>query len=91
MSWLAPPGHPARRLCSEHKHLVESWMRNSLAEEGYDEPAELARQITILGEGCMTEGYIHNDPSYVRSCIRAMRTLLARPTMGSDAAVTAKR
>lgn len=73
------PGHPALAAASRHKHAFESWLREGLEAEGYDEAPEKARQVMILLDGAIAQILIHKDPSYARAAGAAVEALLRRP------------
>jgi len=58
------PGHPAVKVGAAHKKKFEAWLAEQLADAA--EPAERARQITLLMEGAFSTMLIHRDPDYIR-------------------------
>ncbi len=69
------PGHPARLAARRHKSTVEDWLAGELERLGADDPAELARQIILLTEGCLSLILIHGDTRYAASATRAAKML----------------
>lgn len=65
------PGHPARHAADQHKFAVESWLSSELKSMGAQDPQELARQVMLLIEGCLSLILIHRDVSYAKSAARA--------------------
>lgn len=70
------PGHPARHAAQQHKAAVEHWLEGELTTLGARQPRELARQVMLLIEGCLSLMLIHGDTSYASDAARAA-TLLA--------------
>lgn len=60
------PGHPARRAAQQHKAAVEHWLAGELARVGVDDPDELAQQVMLLVEGCLSLMLIHNETGYAK-------------------------
>lgn len=77
------PGHPARTAAKHHKQSVESWLTEQLAERQVSVPPEIARQIMLLIEGCLTLILIHGEPSYARSAAEAAKQLIGNSTKNS--------
>ncbi len=69
------PGHPARHAAHHHKSAAESWLKGELAKRGARRPHELARQVMILIEGCLSMALIHDDTSSVGSAAQAAARL----------------
>jgi len=65
------PGHPARRAAHQHKAAVEDWLAERLAALGAQRPEELAREVMLLTEGCLSLILIHGDPGYAEAGARA--------------------
>lgn len=72
------PGHPARAAARRHKAAIEDWLAGRLAELGVAAPAEKARQIKLLLEGCLSLILIHGDTSYAQSAAVAAKAIVAR-------------
>ena len=72
------PGHPARAAAHRHKAAVEAWLAERLAAMAVEQPAETARQIKLLLEGCLSLILIHGDPGYARSAAAAAKKIVAR-------------
>lgn len=70
------PGHPARSVARRHKAAIETWMAEELKDRGVKRPAEIARQIVMLMEGCQTLTLIHGDPEYAVHAARAAAVLI---------------
>jgi len=71
------PGHPARKAAHRHKAEVEAWLAEELRRLGQGEPREVARQLMLLIEGCLSLVLIHQDPSYVPAAADAADRLLS--------------
>ena len=82
------PGHPARAAAHRHKAAVEAWLAGRMAEMGVAAPAEKARQIKLLLEGCLSLILIHGDTGYARSAAAAAKAIVAQ---GAKAALPAGR
>lgn len=72
------PGHPARRIASQHKRILEAKLANVLEKAGVKEPTKHARQMWLLSEGAMALMLIHGDREYSKSAMEAAISLLAR-------------
>lgn len=70
------PGHPARRIASAHKKLLEGHLVKVLEEAGLPEPEKHGRQIWILAEGVMALALIHGDKSYSAEAEHAAMKLI---------------
>lgn len=71
------PGHPARAIARRHKRAVESWLAGEFAAQRVPNPKELARQVMLLLEGCLSLIMIHGDRGYAEDAARAAKRLLA--------------
>ena len=69
------PGHPARNVAHLHKLAVENWLAGELQRLGAPHPVELARQIVLLIEGCLSLVLIHGDNSYITAAAEAAERL----------------
>ena len=65
------PGHPVRRAAHQHKLAVESWLAAELKRLGARSPRDLARQVMLLIEGCLSLVLIHGDTAYVSAAAQA--------------------
>ncbi len=74
------PGHPARRAAHQHKVAVENWLAGELERLGVRPPEELACQVMLLMEGCLSLILIHGDTSYVAAASRAAKRLAVSQT-----------
>jgi AcrR family transcriptional regulator len=72
------PGHPARAAASRHKAAVEGWFAEQFTENGVGRPRDLARQVMLLIEGCLSLVLIHGDTSYAEAAATAARQLVER-------------
>ncbi len=72
------PGHPARRIASQHKQMLEAHLADLLSEAGLPDPAKHARQLWLLSEGAMALVLIHGDKSYCTAAEEAALTLIKR-------------
>ncbi len=74
------PGHPARKAAHLHKSAVENWLARELQRLGAPNPVELARQVVLLIEGCLSLVLIHRDNSYITAAADAAALLVcSRP------------
>ncbi len=80
------PGHPARRIASRHKRLLEAQLAEVLADAGLADAAAVARQIWILSEGAIALMLIHGDRSYCKSAETAALTLVRGAKVGTASA-----
>ncbi len=78
------PGHPARRIASEHKAALETMLADTMRRAGLDDAAARTREIHLLVEGAMVLTLIHADPAYAAAAAAAARRLVAAPA-GSGA------
>jgi AcrR family transcriptional regulator len=70
------PGHPARRAARQHKAAVEHWLAGELARVGANNPDELAQQVMLLVEGCLSLMLIHGEPGYAKTAAQAAHRLI---------------
>jgi AcrR family transcriptional regulator len=71
------PGHPARRIASRHKKLLEAHLAEAFAEAGMADASTRARQVWILSEGAMALMLIHGDRSYCKAAEEAAHSLIS--------------
>lgn len=71
------PGHPARRIASRHKRLLEEHLVDVLDIAGLPDAKRRARQIWILSEGVIALAMIHGDKSYCAAAEEAALALIA--------------
>jgi len=71
------PGHPARRIASQHKKLLASHLAASLAASGLEDARSCARKIWIISEGAMVMMLIHGDSSYSSDAQEAALAVIA--------------
>lgn len=71
------PGHPARRIASAHKRLLEAHLAEAFAAAGVADAASCARQVWILSEGAMALMLIHGDRSYCKAAEKAALSVVA--------------
>lgn len=69
------PGHPVRCAAHRHKLAVELWLASELERLGARCPGELARQVMLLIEGCLSLVLIHGDTSYISAAAQAANHL----------------
>lgn len=74
------PGHPAMRLARQHKHAVERYLAERLAELGQADPEGTARKVWIVIEGGMLTTLIHRDSGYFAAAREAALAVLAAPS-----------
>lgn len=72
------PGHPARRIASGHKKLLEGHLVEVLDKAGLPEAEQRGRQIWILAEGVMALAVIHGDRNYSAAAEEAAVALIRR-------------
>lgn len=72
------PGHPARRISSMHKKLLEGYLVEVLAKAGLPNADKLGRQIWILSEGVIALTVIHGDRKYCAEAEEAALALVRR-------------
>lgn len=70
------PGHPARAIARRHKAAIEAWLAGEFASRRVAQPAERARQVMMLLEGCQAMMLIAGDRRYADSAARAALRLL---------------
>ncbi len=70
------PGHPARAAARRHKAGIETWLAEQFAEHGIGAAQDLARQVMLLIEGCLSLILIHGDTSYTEAASRAGQYIL---------------
>lgn len=70
------PGHPARRIASKHKSLMEGHLIEVLSKAGLGNPEKHARQIWILSEGVIALAVIHGHKNYCSSAEDAALALI---------------
>jgi hypothetical protein len=70
------PGHPARAMAKRHKAAVEEMLAGKLSESGVVHSHDVARQIMLLLEGCLSLVLIHGDAVYVAAGARAAKRLV---------------
>jgi AcrR family transcriptional regulator len=71
------PGHPARRIASAHKRLLEAHLTEAFAAAGVANAAGCARKIWILSEGAMALMLIHGDRGYCKAAEEAALSVIA--------------
>lgn len=69
------PGHPARHAAHQHKSAIEELLANELKRLGARHPKELARQVMLLLEGCLSLVLIHGDTAYIWAAAEAANRL----------------
>lgn len=72
------PGHPARRISSKHKKLLEEHLVEVLAKAGLLNAEKHGRQIWILSEGVIALAVIHGDRNYCTAAEEAALALIRR-------------
>ena len=68
-------GHPIRNAAHQHKAAVEDWLAGELRRLDAPCPNQLARQVMLLIEGCMSLTLIHRDTAYVSVAAQAATQL----------------
>lgn len=72
------PGHPARRIASKHKKLLEGHLVEVLAKAGLANAEKHGRQIWTLSEGVTALAVIHGDRNYCAAAEEAALALIRR-------------
>ena len=72
------PGHPARRMASRHKLLLEQRLGEVFETSGLADAHLRARQIWILSEGVIALTMIHGDKGYCAAAEQAALELIER-------------
>ena len=72
------PGHPARRIASKHKNLLEGHLVEVLAKAGLVNAEKHGRQIWVLSEGVIALAVIHADKNYCSAAEDAALALIRR-------------
>lgn len=72
------PGHPARRISSMHKKLLEGHLVKVLAKAGLPNAEKHGRQIWVLSEGVIALAVIHGDKNYCTAAEDAALALIRR-------------
>jgi AcrR family transcriptional regulator len=70
------PGHPARRIASSHKRLLETHLADTLTDAGCPDAAGCARKIWIISEGAMALVLIHGDSGYYSDALEAALSVI---------------
>jgi AcrR family transcriptional regulator len=73
---LADPTHAAHRFAVAHRERRWTLLRNFLNQLGADDPAGLASQLVILGEGAVAQALVLGDPKMAHAAREAARVLL---------------
>ncbi len=71
------PDHPACAIARRHMAAVEAWLASELEARSVAAPADAARQVLLLTEGCMSLLLVHRDRHYVEVAAEAAVRLLA--------------
>lgn len=69
------PGHPARHAAHQHKLAIENWLADELKRLGARRSKQLAKQVALLLEGCLSLMLIHRDTSYAAEAAKAATRL----------------
>ena len=72
------PGHPARKIASDHKKRFETWLESRIAATGLSDPALRARQVMIVLDGAAAQVLIHRDPAYALAARQAAAGVVAK-------------
>lgn len=76
------PGHPAVKVGAAHKKRFEGWMAGLFTEAGLMMPDLLARQVSLLLDGCFSIVLLHRDPAYMEAAGQAARALVEAAHLG---------
>lgn len=74
---IADPGHPARRLATEHKLAFRELLRETAREAGATDPDALAGGLAVLFDGAVAQSAVLDDPAPLRHARSIAETLLA--------------
>lgn len=74
------PGHPAIRIGAAHKKKFERWMQDCFEAGNLGGAALLARQMTLLLDGCFAVSLLHRDPSYMETAGETAHALVTAAT-----------
>jgi AcrR family transcriptional regulator len=75
------PGHPARHAAHQHKLAIENWLAGELKRLGASRSKQLAGQVALLLEGCVSLMLIHRDTSYAATAAKAAIRLALKSTV----------
>ena len=70
------PGHPAMKVGAAHKKKFEAWLAQRLEEDGFADPAQLARHIVLLMDGAFSTVLVHRDPAYIEAAGEAAKSII---------------
>ena len=70
------PGTRAHEVTKDHKARVRMWVRDLARRAGAPQPAELARELTLLLDGALAAGTLDDAPAAARSAKAAARALV---------------
>ncbi|MEC3978383.1 TetR/AcrR family transcriptional regulator [Amycolatopsis sp. H20-H5] len=73
------PEHPVRRVVREHRTWFRGAVAGVLEATGHPEPAEGARELTLLRDGAMVGGYLEDAADVRASLIRAAEAVISAP------------
>jgi AcrR family transcriptional regulator len=71
------PGHPARKIASMHKRMMEAHLAQAFADAGLLDAKTYARQVWLLSEGAIALIFIHGDKSYCSAAEEAALLLIS--------------
>jgi len=69
-------GHPVHLLVAAANQDLEKWLERSLADERYDQPAALARQLVVLINGLLMMQLVTHSSEYGQDIGGLVRNLL---------------
>jgi len=70
------PGTPVHERTVAHKQSVLDWVRDLAAQAGADDPDALARALTLLLDGGLSDGALAADPAAAQAAKRAAGSLV---------------
>ena len=73
---LADPGHPARRVASEHKVATRDQFSALAREAGVADPDALADQLAVLFDGAIAQAQMRDPSGVARAALAAATTLV---------------
>ena len=73
----ATPGTAIHERTIAHKQSVLAWVRQLAEEAGAEDPDALARSLTLLLDGGLSDGALAADPAAAQTAKQAARSLVA--------------
>ncbi len=76
------PGTPVHERTVAHKRHVREWVQGLATDAGADDPAGLARSLTLLLDGGLARGALDADPAVADEARRSAALLVEAATAG---------